>query len=139
MSPEQVKGKPADARSDIFSFGAILYEMLSGKRAFHGDSAAETMSAILREEPPDLSVTNQSVSPGLDRIVRHAIEKNPEQRFHSAHDVAFALDALSGLSATGTLPGPAPFAGRKRRGALRAMASVPACAVHRGHPRVHPV
>ncbi len=98
MSPEQVKGKNADARSDIFSFGAILYEMLSGKRAFHGDSAAETMSAILREDPPDLSVTNQSVSPGLERIVRHCIEKNPEQRFHSAHDVAFALEALSGLS-----------------------------------------
>jgi eukaryotic-like serine/threonine-protein kinase len=98
MSPEQVKGKPADARSDIFSFGAILYEMLSGKRAFHGDSAAETMSAILREDPPDLSVTNQSISPGLERIVRHCIEKNPEQRFHSAHDLAFDLEALSGLS-----------------------------------------
>ena len=95
MSPEQVRGRTADARSDIFSFGAILYEMLSGRRAFHGDSAAETMSAILREEPPDLSVTNQSVSPGLERIVRHCIEKNPEQRFHSAHDVAFALEALS--------------------------------------------
>ena len=100
MSPEQVKGKPADARSDIFSFGAILYEMLSGQRAFHGDSAAETMSAILREEPPDLSVTNQSISPGLERIVRHCIEKNPEQRFHSAHDLAFDLEALSGTSGT---------------------------------------
>src|SRR5450830_1538910 len=98
MSPEQVKGKSADARSDIFSFGAILYEMLSGQRAFHGDSAAETMSAILREEPPDLSVTNQSISPGLERIVRHCLEKNPEQRFHSAHDLAFDLEALSGLS-----------------------------------------
>ena len=98
MSPEQVKGKPADARSDIFSFGAILYEMLSGRRAFHGDSAAETMSAILREEPPDLSVTNQSISPGLERIVRHCLEKNPEQRFHSAHDLAFDLEALSSAS-----------------------------------------
>src|SRR6185312_15278048 len=77
MSPEQVRGKPADARSDIFSFGAILYEMLSGRRAFHGDSAADTMSAILREDPPDLSITNQSISPGLERIVRHSLEKSP--------------------------------------------------------------
>ncbi|MEX0878719.1 MAG: protein kinase [Thermoanaerobaculia bacterium] len=99
MSPEQVRGKPADARSDIFSFGAILYEMLSGKRAFHGDSAADTMSAILKEDPPDLSFTNQNISPGLERIVRHCLEKNPEQRFHSAHDLAFDLDTLS--SATG--------------------------------------
>ena len=99
MSPEQVRGRQADIRSDIFSFGAILYEMLSGQRAFHGDSAADTMSAILREDPPDLSVTNQNVSPGLDRIVRHCLEKNPEQRFHSAHDVAFALETLSGISA----------------------------------------
>jgi serine/threonine protein kinase len=98
MSPEQVRGKPADARSDIFSFGAILYEMLSGKRAFHGDSAADTMSAILKEDPPDLSVTNQNIPPGLERIVRHCLEKSPEQRFHSAHDVAFDLEALSGLS-----------------------------------------
>jgi eukaryotic-like serine/threonine-protein kinase len=98
MSPEQVRGKPADARSDIFSFGAILYEMLSGKRAFTGDSAADTMSAILKEDPPDLSVTNQSISPGLERIVRHCLEKSPEQRFHSAHDLAFDLEALSGTS-----------------------------------------
>jgi Tol biopolymer transport system component len=101
MSPEQVRGKPADARSDIFSFGAILYEMLSGKRAFHGDSAADTMSAILKEDPPDLSMTNQNISPGVERIVRHCLEKNPEQRFHSAHDLAFDLTALSGLSAPG--------------------------------------
>ncbi|MGH9317563.1 MAG: protein kinase domain-containing protein, partial [Thermoanaerobaculia bacterium] len=100
MSPEQVRGRQADARSDIFSFGAILYEMLSGKRAFHGDSAADTMSAILREDPPDLSVTNQAISPGLERIVRHCLEKNPEQRFHSAHDLAFDLETLSGTSAT---------------------------------------
>ena len=73
-------------RSDIFSFGAILYEMLAGRRAFHGDSAADTMSAILREDPPELSLTNQNLPPGLERIVRHCLEKNPEQRFHSAHD-----------------------------------------------------
>ena len=99
MSPEQVKGKPADQRSDIFAFGAILYEMLSGQRAFHRDSAAETMSAVLREETPDLSATNKSVQPGLERIVRHCLEKNPEERFYSMRDVAFDLEALSGLSA----------------------------------------
>ena len=111
MSPEQVKGKPADQRSDLFSFGAILYEMLSGARAFHRDSAAETMSAILREEPPDLSATNKSVQPGLERIVRHCLEKNPEERFYSARDVAFDLEALSGLSGTtaaASVAGPSP-------------------------------
>ncbi len=99
MSPEQVRGRPADARSDIFSFGAILYEMLSGKRAFHGNSAADTMSAILKEDPPDLSLTNQALPPGLDRIVHHCIEKNADQRFQSARDLAFDLEALSGVSA----------------------------------------
>ena len=107
MSPEQVRGKPADARSDIFSFGAILYEMLSGQRAFHGDSAADTMSAILREDPPDLSSTNRSIAPAVDRIVRHCLEKNPEARFHSAHDLAFDLEALSGVQAGDTQAAPA--------------------------------
>jgi len=112
MSPEQVRGKPADARSDIFSFGAILYEMLSGKRAFHGDSAADTMSAILREDPADLSVTNQNISPGLERIVRHSIEKNPEQRFQSARDLAFNLEAVSGTSVQTAAP---PLRARRLR------------------------
>jgi eukaryotic-like serine/threonine-protein kinase len=98
MSPEQVRGKPTDARSDIFSFGAILYEMLSGKRAFHGDSAADTMSAILKEEPADLSETNRNVSPALERIVRHCLEKNAAERFQSARDVAFNLEALTDVS-----------------------------------------
>src|SRR6185295_12260939 len=95
MSPEQAKGKRVDQRSDIFSFGAILYEMLSGNRAFRGDSIAETMSAILREDPPDLSETNKTVSPALERVVRHCLEKNPAERFHSARDLAFAIEALS--------------------------------------------
>jgi Tol biopolymer transport system component len=98
MSPEQVRGKPADYRSDLFAFGAILFEMLSGQRAFRGDTAADTMSAILTKEPPDLSTTNRDIHPGLDRIVRHCLEKNPEERFHSAHDLAFDLEALSGIS-----------------------------------------
>src|SRR5262252_271055 len=121
MSPEQVKGKPADQRSDIFAFGAILYEMLSGQRAFSRDSAAETMSAILREEPPDLSATNKSVQPGLERIVRHCLEKNPEERFHSAHDLAFDLETLSGLSA----PQAASAAGKAvHRRAVPALAAI---------------
>jgi serine/threonine protein kinase/DNA-binding beta-propeller fold protein YncE len=98
MSPEQVRGKPADRRSDIFAFGTILYEMLSGQRAFRGDTAADTITAILTKEPPDLSGTNRDIHPGLDRIVRHCLEKNPEERFDSARDVAFDLEALSGLS-----------------------------------------
>ena len=125
MAPEQVRGRPADARSDIFSFGAILYEMLSGQRAFHGDSAADTMSAILREEPPDLSATNRNVSPGLERVVRHCLEKNPEQRFHSAHDAAFALEALSGGSGVSAVPATAT----SRRTLPRARAALAAAAL----------
>ncbi len=98
MSPEQVRGMALDPRSDIFSFGAILYEMLAGKRAFHGETQADTMSSILKEEPADLSETNRNVSPALERIVQHCLEKNPEGRFHSASDIAFDLEHLSGLS-----------------------------------------
>ena len=99
MSPEQVRGRGADRRSDLFSFGAILYEMISGQRAFGGDTAADTITAILTKEPPDLSQTSKDIPPGLDRIVRHCLEKNPEERFESARDAAFDLEALSGLSA----------------------------------------
>src|ERR1039458_6212782 len=98
MSPEQVRGMALDPRSDIFSFGAVLYEMLSGKRAFHGDSPADTMSAILKEDPPELAETNRNVSPALERLVRHCLEKNPAERFHSARDVAFNLEALTDIS-----------------------------------------
>src|ERR1700678_242735 len=98
MAPEQVRGKPADPRSDIFAFGAILYEMLSGKRAFHGDSPVDTMSAILKEDPPDLTETNRNISSALERIVRHCLEKNPAERFQSARDLAFNLEALTDVS-----------------------------------------
>jgi eukaryotic-like serine/threonine-protein kinase len=113
MSPEQLKGQHVDHRSDIFSFGAILYEMLSGMRAFRGDSMAETMSAILREDPPDLSETNKTISPALGRVVRHCLEKNPAERFHSARDLAFAIESLSGsaINSGQTLTMPAISAG----------------------------
>jgi Tol biopolymer transport system component len=101
MSPEQVRGHEADHRSDIFSFGSILYEMLSGQRAFRRDTMAETMTAILKEEPPELSETNAKVSLPLEKIVRRCLEKKPEGRFHSASDLGFALETLSMPSGSG--------------------------------------
>jgi Tol biopolymer transport system component len=101
MSPEQVRGKAVDHRSDIFSFGAVLYEMLSGRCAFLGESTADTLSAILKEDPPDLSEKNKNIAPALERVVRHCLEKNPEERFDSASDLAFALETLSTASGTG--------------------------------------
>jgi serine/threonine protein kinase/Tol biopolymer transport system component len=98
MSPEQVRAQPVDHRSDIFSFGSVLYEMLSGRRAFRGDSAVETMNAILKEDPADLSATNRNLPPALERIVSHCLEKHPEERFQSARDIAFGLEQLSGSS-----------------------------------------
>jgi len=95
MSPEQVKGHTADHRSDIFSFGLVLHEMITGRRAFKRDSMAETMAAILKEEPQDLSVSNPSINPGLERIVRRCLEKRPERRFQSTADLGFALEALT--------------------------------------------
>ncbi len=100
MSPEQVRAKPVDHRSDIFSFGSVLYEMLSGKRAFRGASAVETMNAILKEDPPDLTETNRSLPAALERIIGHCLEKNPEERFQSARDIAFDLEQLSGSATT---------------------------------------
>ena len=100
MSPEQVRGQTADVRSDIFSIGAILYEMVAGQRAFRGDSSIETMNAILKEDPPDISVGTKNISPAMERLIRRCLEKVPEERFQSARDLAFALDALSGVSGT---------------------------------------
>ena len=87
MAPEQVRGEAADPRTDIFAFGAVLYEMLSGARAFRRDTAAETMTAVLKDDPAELSDPARPVSPALERIVRRCMEKNPEQRFQSARDL----------------------------------------------------
>src|SRR5215472_2237580 len=103
MSPEQVRGKELDVRSDIFAFGAILYEMASGQRAFKGESAVETMNAILKYDPPELDQERLKISPGLERIIRRCLEKEPARRFQSARDVGFALEAISGTSSTNDL------------------------------------
>jgi serine/threonine protein kinase len=115
MAPEQVRGEAVDARTDIFAFGAVLYEMLSGVRAFRRDTAAETMTAVLKEDPPELSGPVRAVSATLDRIVRRCLEKNPEERFQSARDLSFALSALSGSETSAAGHAPAAAApGRKR-------------------------
>jgi Tol biopolymer transport system component len=95
MAPEQLEGKEADARTDLFAFGAVLYEMLSGERAFRGETPADTMTAILKEEPEDFSATTLGINPALERIVQRCLEKKPERRFHTAHDLGFALESLS--------------------------------------------
>ena len=100
MSPEQVRGQPADQRSDIFSLGSILFEMLTGERAFRGDSAAETMAAIAQKDPPEVSGVEAALAPGLDRIVRHCLEKSPSERFQSASDLAFDLESAAGRSSS---------------------------------------
>jgi serine/threonine protein kinase/Tol biopolymer transport system component len=106
MAPEQVRGQTADHRADIFAFGAILYEMLAGKRAFQKPTSAETMTAILNEDPPGISQVTTNLPPALQRVVHRCLEKNPEQRFQSASDLAFALDALSeGAGSATVYPG----------------------------------
>jgi eukaryotic-like serine/threonine-protein kinase len=116
MSPEQVRGQDVDARSDLFSFGAVLYEMVGGQRAFRRQTAAETMTAILKDDPPELAGSRPDLSPALDRIVRHCLEKNPGERFQSARDVAFAIEALSGsdTSRSGAQPVTPPPRTRSR-------------------------
>ncbi len=104
MAPEQVRGQTADHRADIFAFGAILYEMLSGRRAFHGETTADTMSAILKEDPPDLPVAERHIPPALARIIDRCLEKSAAARFHSTHDLAIALETLSLHSESAAVP-----------------------------------
>src|SRR6202050_3004035 len=126
MSPEQVRGRAVDVRSDIFSFGAILYEMMTGQRAFHGDSAVETMSAILKEDPPEISASDPNASSSMDKLVRRCLEKNPEERFQSARDLGFALEAVSGSSKTSVLSGALASPDDAPRGATTASKISPA-------------
>lgn len=124
MAPEQVAGKVAGHRADIFAFGAILYEMLTGSRAFHKPTAAETMTAVLNEDPPGISQVAPSIPPGLHRIVHRCLEKNPEQRFQSASDLAFALEALSDSGTVSTTQTSLTQSSRARVGWIVGVATV---------------
>ncbi len=117
MSPEQVRGAAVDCRTDIFSFGAVLYEMLTGVRAFRRDTPAETMTAILHDDPPENPPDGRALPPALDRIVHHCLEKNPEQRFQSARDLAFDLESITSTTSSGGLSA-AKVKERKTRTAL---------------------
>ena len=120
MAPEQVRGADVDARADLFAFGCVLYEMLTGQRAFRRETAAETMTAILHADPADVTAARADLTPSLDRIVRHCLEKNPHERFQTARDVAFALSALSGSASAPALAIPA----RRASGAALAWAAL---------------
>jgi serine/threonine protein kinase len=104
LSPEQVRGLDVDYRTDLFALGAILFEMLSGQRAFKGGTPADTISAILSTEPPELLTSGVNIPPGVDRIVRHCLEKDPADRFQSARDLEFDLMSLSVVSAQAPPP-----------------------------------
>ncbi len=133
MAPEQVRGLKIDHRADVFAFGAILYEMLSGGRAFKGDTSIDTMTSILKDDPPDLPVAERHIPPALARIVDRCLEKNAAARFHSMHDLAIALETLS-LHSESAIAMPAPVAGTRARGrawapwALAAVTSMAAIA-----------
>ncbi len=129
MAPEQVRGHAVDPRSDIFAFGVVLYEMLTGQRAFRKATSAETLSAILNEEPPPLAQSVQDLPPAMQRIVSRCLEKKPERRFQHASDLAFALEALSDASGTSMSGVPEPAARQKWIWIAAAAAGVAVAAV----------
>jgi Tol biopolymer transport system component len=126
MAPEQVEGKPADARSDLFALGAIIYEMTTGWKAFDGASATSVMAAILRDKPPEFGEAAGKIPPVLQRIVRRSLEKSPDERFQSARDLAFALETISGV--TTTMGDPAIASARSTRWPLRVAIAIAALA-----------
>jgi hypothetical protein len=107
MAPEQVRAQAVDARADLFALGAVLFEMLTGRRAFSGATAADTMTAVLREDPPELSTLRSDLPPALARVVQHCLEKDPVERFQTARDVAFALETMSGAASQTSAASPA--------------------------------
>ena len=128
MAPEQVRGEQVDPRTDMFAFGAVLYEMLSGHRAFRRNTTAETMTAILKDDVPEITELPTPVAPALDRIVRRCLEKNPEQRFQSAKDLAFGLEALTQISGPGK-SGPQPAVAATAPNSTRKLIGIVAAAV----------
>jgi serine/threonine protein kinase len=146
MAPEQVRGAAVDSRTDIFAFGSVLYEMASGQRAFRRDTAAETMTAILKEDPPELGAIAHPISPGLERIILRCLEKQPEQRFQSAKDLAFALEALSGTTSKSVANAAITSETAKSRESLALAAAIGVFGLIAGaaiawfaHPRTAPV
>src|SRR5207253_1299307 len=122
MAPEQVTGLPVDHRCDVFAFGAIFFEMLLGRRAFKGESQAETLFAILKQDPLE-SAASRALPPEVDRILRHCLEKSPDERFQSARDLAFHLEAVSGPSEVAAVA-PRERGGRRRTAAAALLALV---------------
>jgi eukaryotic-like serine/threonine-protein kinase len=123
MSPEQIEGKEADARSDIFALGAVLYEMAAGRRAFEGKSQLSVISAILHQEPQPITTARPAPSPSLDFVIRTCLAKDPDERFQTAHDVNLQLNWLLQSGSAATQPSPTVLGSRRQRGVVIGLAA----------------